>query len=153
MPQLPTLNTSLKGFTLLEMMVGLALMGLVVITGGLVLQILGKLHLGFVEKQAEAQEVLLLQQQIRKDLRKTYHWEEAAPETGAGAVVRCFDRKGELLSSYRLADGKVLRQSLTQIDTFAWTGSWAWEPGRWRLQDSLRGWDISFLPWTKSSVD
>lgn len=101
-----------KGFTLIEVSLSLSLMGILLLMGSEVWNILGQVHLLYSDNQQHRYEEIRLRQILEQDLLLLTDWEQIDQQI--------FIRKNQqdTLLTYQFREDIVIRRSQFAIDTF-----------------------------------
>lgn len=113
-------STHTPAFTLVELMITLALVGFVLSLGLLVVNVLGRMHQRFDEQVDQTYGLLQVRNRLQQDLLST-HDIRINPMT-----YELLDPKGEVALMYYWQDSLVIRRHAERLDTLA--GKWSWHP-------------------------
>lgn len=101
-----------KGFTLIEMSLALSLMGLLLLMGSEVWNILGQVHRMYSDGQERRYEEIQLRHILEEDLFQYADW----AQSGQWLLVQ--DQDWDTLIAYQFGRDYVLRKRMEQVDTF-----------------------------------
>ncbi|MEM6343889.1 MAG: type II secretion system protein [Bacteroidota bacterium] len=101
-----------RGFTLIEMSLALALMGILMLVGTEVWSIMGKIHALYSEQQSKGYESLILRQTLARDLYTYPNWQLSRQE------VYHIVAENDTLIKYSFRPTQVLRRYGHFTDTF-----------------------------------
>ena len=119
----------LKGFTLLEMLVALALTGSVLVLGFGLYRLFGDWVKRYQQQIERAADFALLEKQIRLDMGRA-----EAIEWQNGIIL--LNEQAIPILQYSRNDSQLIRRSSFEQDTFAFIGDWQYQENGWTIQDT-----------------
>ena len=138
----------LYGFTLVEMLVSMALVGSVLILGMFLYSTFVKFHRQYEQKLSSAEEIALVQYQLRKDVRMAASITLSSPD-----ILALEDWTGQAYVSYSCLPLFMIRHTSERRDTFEVAAAWHLDAfGSISLTDTARLWQIPLAKWARSSV-
>lgn len=129
----------LAGFTLVELIVSMALIGMILLMGQYVYMTLTRFHVQFVERIDTTYDSGQAAAMLRWDCWRA---SDATMEEGELAL---WDADGSLQARYELADTLLIRKKGSLADTLRFYGYWMpLQPGKIQLRDSLLHLQMNF---------
>lgn len=130
-------SRKLKGFTLIEMLVALALTGSVLVLGFGVYRLFGDWVKRYSQQIEHAADFALLEKQIRLDMGRvnTMEWKEG---------VLLLNEEATPVLQYIRNDSQLIRKSSYSQDTFAFIGDWQYQDKAWSIEDTVLRVSASF---------
>ncbi|MEM7373243.1 MAG: prepilin-type N-terminal cleavage/methylation domain-containing protein [Bacteroidota bacterium] len=139
----------LHGFTLIEMLVSMALIGSVLMLGLYTYRVFVSFHQRYDQRLESSSELSVLRYQLGRDLATTVRFSFLSPTD-----VGLWDREGGSIAVYQQIPGAMIRTGFQRQDTFKLAARWIQHPTIGPiLVDSAQLWQIPIRMWARSSVE
>lgn len=140
---------TLPGFTLVEILVSMALIAAVLMLGLYTYQTFVSFHLRYDDKLEVSSNLSLLKFQLERDIRQTTSLSFQETNT-----LYMWGREADSIIAYQQSDVGIIRISRQRQDTFRLFGIWTGHPTQGIvLRDSAGLWEIPVQPWQGSGVE
>lgn len=136
----------LKGFTLLEMLVSMALIGMVLMLGIFTYQSFVQIHQQYDQRLEQGGELAFLSYCLKRDVRHAHEMALLSPHR-----LCLWNQAGDTLAIYRQLPHLMIRHDNMHIDTFLIEGRWLQRAGgEISLLDDENLWEIPLRTWSKA---